>query len=289
MLAQTKNRPPQFPNRMSIILFVLITLPGLAGCLSYQQGMAMRRELDAIKTSQSSLADSSKSQQENTKQSLAESYATLEDIQQQFATINGRLEENRHALSQQQEYLDKFAKDIALKIEELETQIQSGSGTASAERSTDSATKKKFSRGSGKSAGSAYDQGRQLLEAKKPGQARQSFTDFIRNSPKHKLADNAQYWIGETYYAERKFDKAILAFQTVLDRYPKSDKRSDALLKQGFSFAELGLYDDAEAFLKKVVSSYPKSANARRAEQKIRDVENDKKKKLRRQTSSKKR
>jgi cytohesin len=41
-------------------------------------------------------------------------------------------------------------------------------------------------------------------------------------SPKSKIAQNAQYWIGQLHFEARQFDAALSAFQKLLDEYPES-------------------------------------------------------------------
>jgi tol-pal system protein YbgF len=81
-----------------------------------------------------------------------------------------------------------------------------------------------------------YNLGRSKLEAGQSQRARDLFTEFLAKFPKDELAANAQYWLGESYYAERKWNDAIGEFQKVLKEYKGSEKTSDALLKIGMSF-----------------------------------------------------
>jgi len=64
--------------------------------------------------------------------------------------------------------------------------------------------------------------------------------------PDSSLADNAQYWLGEAYYVNKSFPEAQASFQRVVDRYPQSRKRPDALLKIGFCQYEAKQWDLAK-------------------------------------------
>src|SRR5471032_1175703 len=81
---------------------------------------------------------------------------------------------------------------------------------------------------------STTSEGRSSKRAKRS--ARELFTDFLAKFPKDDLASNSQYWLGETYYAERKWNDAIGELQKVLKEYKGSEKVPDALLKIGMSF-----------------------------------------------------
>ena len=73
------------------------------------------------------------------------------------------------------------------------------------------------------------------------------------------MADNAQYWLGESYYVTRDFQNAAAAFQTLLDRWPDSRKAPDALLKLGYTQAELKHIAQARATLTSVSTRFPGS------------------------------
>jgi tol-pal system protein YbgF len=62
------------------------------------------------------------------------------------------------------------------------------------------------------------------------------FKKFLQRYPKHDLADNAQYWIGEIYYDMEDYSNAIIAFKEVVTLYEERGKAPDALLKIGYSY-----------------------------------------------------
>ena len=112
-----------------------------------------------------------------------------------------------------------------------------------------------------------------LLERKDYRAAISRFKEFIKKNPQSDYADNAQYWIGESHYALREFDQAILEFDAVRRKYPKGDKVTAALLKQGFAFAELGDKVDARLILQELIDRYPQSQEAAMARQKLKILE----------------
>ena len=101
----------------------------------------------------------------------------------------------------------------------------------------------------------------------------EQFKKFLGKHPDSNLADNAQYWIGESYYALQNFDQAIVEFDLVRKDYPKSDKVPAAWLKIGYSFAELGNRVDARLFLQEVINRFPQSKEAEKARNKIRSLD----------------
>jgi tol-pal system protein YbgF len=103
----------------------------------------------------------------------------------------------------------------------------------------------------------AYNQAFDILKTGKYADAITAFQQFLQNWPKSSLADNAQYWLGESYYVTRDFQSSAAAFQTLLDRWPDSRKAPDALLKLGYTQAELKHTAQARATLVSVSTRFP--------------------------------
>lgn len=87
--------------------------------------------------------------------------------------------------------------------------------------------------------------------------AAQGFNDFILQFPDNELTPNAQYWLGEAYYAQASYSEAARAFLTAYTKYPESSKASGALLKLGISLGQLDQKDDACAALREFGQKYP--------------------------------
>jgi tol-pal system protein YbgF len=95
------------------------------------------------------------------------------------------------------------------------------------------------------------------------------FAAFIKASPDSSLADNAQFWIGESYYARKDYDRAILEYDSVIKKYPSGDKVPAAMLKEGLAFLELGDKAHAKTVLADLVKKYPKEPQAETARKKL--------------------
>lgn len=118
----------------------------------------------------------------------------------------------------------------------------------------------------------AYDRAFNLLKDGRYELAIASFKAYLETYPNADYADNAQYWLGEANYAQRRYDVALQEFNKVLDNYPKSSKRADAMLKMGFSYQELGKTEDAEAVLGNIITMFPDTTAARLAQKRIQDL-----------------
>jgi len=118
----------------------------------------------------------------------------------------------------------------------------------------------------------SYDRAFQSLKDLKYADAAEQFLDFVGKYPNSDYADNAQYWLGESYYVTRNYDIALEAFQGLLATYPDSPKVADGLLKIGYTHYELKQWDQARAALVQVQEQYPDTTLARLAGSRLRSM-----------------
>jgi TolA-binding protein len=84
------------------------------------------------------------------------------------------------------------------------------------------------------------------------------FTELVNNGGQHELADNAQYWLAECYYAMKNFKRAIAEFEHIFN-YANSDKADDARYKIALSYWNVGSHDRARVEYRKLLDEYPDS------------------------------
>lgn len=115
-----------------------------------------------------------------------------------------------------------------------------------------------------------YEAAFELLKQQQYVAAGAAFGQFLASYPNSQLADNAQYWLAESYYVTDQFEEALAQFQVVLSGYPRSRKIPDALLKIGFSNYELQRWNGARSALQTVRDDFPDSTAARLADQRLK-------------------
>jgi tol-pal system protein YbgF len=108
------------------------------------------------------------------------------------------------------------------------------------------------------SPGQQYGYAFDLLRKGRYADAQQAFSQFLKKHPKDTLAGNAQYWLGETYFAQNQYQQAAAIFAQGYTRYPQSPKASDNLLKLGISLGITGHKREACLAFAKLDSEYPK-------------------------------
>ncbi len=119
---------------------------------------------------------------------------------------------------------------------------------------------------------SIYARAKKLFDDREMENARIAFENFIAKYPESDNADNARYWIADSYYVEKRYAEAILEYQKVLETYPKSNKLAAARLKQGYAFAELGEFANARLILKELLKKFPDSQEATYAQEKLKGL-----------------
>jgi tol-pal system protein YbgF len=91
------------------------------------------------------------------------------------------------------------------------------------------------------------------------------FDSFLKSFPKHPLAPNAQYWIGESYSHLHQYREAIETERRLLGTYPDSAKAPDALLIIGTAESSLGDNPAARKTFEELIAKYPASDAADKA------------------------
>ena len=91
------------------------------------------------------------------------------------------------------------------------------------------------------------------------------FKGYLQTCPGTGLDDNAQYWIGESYYVQKSYEKAQDAFQEVITKYPESERLAAAKLKLGESLYALRQKAKARALFEDVIKNNPGTQEAQEA------------------------
>jgi tol-pal system protein YbgF len=102
--------------------------------------------------------------------------------------------------------------------------------------------------------------------------ARVALQQVFDADPAGELADNALYWIGETYYAGADYITAMRYYERVTKEYPEQNKAPDAMFKIGLTFAKTGDLGMARKTFEEVIKRYPYSTAASSAKLELKRV-----------------
>ena len=218
-------------------------------------------------------------------ESLIQLANQLEQLRADTQALRGEVETLRFETESGAERQRQLYLDIDQRLQALEARSGGSFGGASQGFGANAAPNTApQSGGSASSGGGAsvsgtdaenYQRALDLLQARRYGDAAQAFRRFVDAFPDSALADNAQYWLAETYYVQRDFTTALAEFQKVLDLYPQSDKLADSLLKVGYCNYELQRWDAARTALQQVMRDYPGTTAAQLAVSRLEALERE--------------
>jgi tol-pal system protein YbgF len=260
----------------------------LTGCASQGSLDATRNDVDALKTRVFTLEKNMggirnesrddivameknfKSEFDAVRKLSADIQATIDSTKTEMQALNGKADDIAINQKKPAEELARYREDADKRIIALEDRILKLQTTLDefTKKVTDLAQPKELA----PTPDSAYMKGLDAFKAGDMPAAREIFTKFIEKYPQHDLAANAQYWIGETYYSEKNYEPAILAFQEVIKLYPQKDKVPAAMLKQAMAFEAINDSKSARYVLKKLGEGFPKSDEAAKAKELLKTM-----------------
>jgi tol-pal system protein YbgF len=205
--------------------------------------------------------------------SLIELTMQVDDLQRQNAELQGRTESLEHSAESTASRQRDLYVDVDDRIQSLERSLQNQ--PAAVNVLDGGALLPGQLPVPGGSDRDNYQAAFELLKEQRYEPAALAFQQFLISYPDSQLADNAQYWLAESYYVTDQFENALKEFQVVINKHPRSRKVPDALLKIGYSNYELERYDAARTSLGMVQSEYPDTTAARLAEQRLKRMDDE--------------
>jgi tol-pal system protein YbgF len=285
----------------SVVLVNLVCLMFLAGCATENQVTSLDTRLNELEVRNAETKDSNEALKsdlavrEEDEQALRHQSASLrakvEALNDEIRALNGRIEELEHRLNRQkqteakgikadEEQVAKLAKSTKTndeRIYQIEQYLnfEPSAQKAPEKKPGEKTTAKIIPAGqaqNGLSEDEIYRMAKQAFDQGDSDAARKKFQELIEKFPKSERADNAQFWIGEIYYREKWYEKAILEYQKVIENYPKGNKVPASLLKQGLAFLNLGDKTNSRLILEELIKKHPKSNEAKIAKDKVKSL-----------------
>jgi tol-pal system protein YbgF len=193
----------------------------------------------------------------------------LNQLQQSITVLTGQIEQLQYRNRQLQEQMEKMQADYEFRLDQLEKggkggprpsspAPQEGLGPAAGSSPPAGPTP---SAPAGATGDQLYHEAFKKLQDGDYAGAEKGFKAFLQANRHHALAGNAQYWLGETYYARRDYPNAMTAFAEGYKTYKTSAKGPDNLLKLGVTLAQMGRKSDACAMFAKFNQDYPKATD----------------------------
>jgi len=208
----------------------------------------------------------------------------LGDIEEQMRALNGKIEETSFQIRQLTEKFTRFSEDVEFRFQDLKSSPQPRSAQRKRQKTNPNLTSKSLGTISSNSLGtisgsskgtksarlaqaqastgsprSDYNRAFGMIKQRKYAEAEVELKAFISRYPKNALSGNAQYWLGETYFARKQDKKAADAFLRGYTRFRTSAKAPDSLLKLGITLARLGQKDAACSAFDEMRIEFPRT------------------------------
>jgi len=221
--------------------------------------------------------------------SQAEGRAEMTDIREQLQQIRGTVDGLRKDLSsatsrtvkreEEEKALREKLDNLTFRINFIENFLGIGKNEEPAAAPAGKAVKQPAAAPAKETAGkgktdkeSVYAAAYELFKEAKYEKSREAFENFLKQYPDTEFSDNAQFWVGECYYFEKKYEKAIIEYEKAIKNFPEGNKVPYALLKQGLSFLKLGDKASGKLLLQQVTKDYPNTSQARIARAKLLEI-----------------
>lgn len=263
-----------------VIVALCLLTTGCSAQLGSSRSRSLERELEMLKQRVLEL------QQRATADGVE-----IERLRQKVSLLEARLDEPRLETTREDAPRDLDEETVppraveVIEVSDLEEPLEESSSEITSEerepegRLEAAAAPEEVSEGGGSprpavgaAAQALYDQGYTLYHQGRLVDAEETFHRFLAAYAATDLADNAQYWIGESRLARNELQAALAAFRETVRTYPDGNKTPDALLKVGEVLERLGDREGARASYSEVVRRFPESPAAQRAESRLQGL-----------------
>ncbi len=225
----------------------------------------------ALKTVVDSLNAGAAEQQDSLRKNLADSKIGMERLQQDMSILSERIDETNSRLGGLREDLVTLRQSrepiVVPTIEPAPGEASPPPATAANGQAPAPAVV-----ASGPSVIDIYNEARNDYTQGRYPLAVSGFKDVLELDKKGDLADNARYWMGESYLAQRQHDLALAEFDKIIRDFPQSNKRPDAYLKKAMTLEEMGRRSEANVMYELVIEQFPRTNQERVARRKLEDL-----------------
>ncbi len=240
-------------SRAGLLAIALLPSIAMAGLFDDDEArraiLDMRTKIDAV-----SAQLDAKLEAKSDKSSALELSNQNELLRAEIAKLRGQVEVLTNDLSNTQRRQQDFYVDLDNRLRKLEPKRVTVDGK-------DAVVEVNEQR--------AYDAAMTLFKAAEYKNASDAFSGFLTSYPQSAYAGSAQYWLGNSYYAQRDCKNTISSLQVLVKSYPDNAKTPDAMLNIAACYLELKNKNASKKTLEAVLAQYPDSEAARAAKSRL--------------------
>lgn len=227
------------------LLLAAAALPLLGACVATKQDIRdVRMDIQAQRVAQDSVF----------RALVRRTEAMLDSISRQNGRMRGDLANRLVAIERQLVQIQELSGQNQAQLGQLRQQIEQRA--AEAQRTQEAAAAPSGD------AGELFDASVAALRRGSVASARAGFEEFLAAEPGHRLAPDAQYYIGQSHEQGREAEEAIEAYERVVELYPTSGRAPAALLRIARLELAAGNRAAARERLRRIVDAYPRSPEA---------------------------
>lgn len=180
--------------------------------------------------------------------------AMIGKIEEQMRELNGKLEQLEFANTKLLEKFEKQAADYEFRFKELENKqvIKEPETKPVVELKEPAKTEPKAD-----IIKEEYNKALALFKASNFKDAEVEFSKFIEKHPTHSLSGQVYYYLGESFFARKNYEKAAVNFIQSYKKFPRNNKAADSLFKLALSLAKLNRIKEACSAFAKIEQNYP--------------------------------
>jgi len=208
----------------------------------------------------------------------------IQELETELRDLTGQIEEQNFKIRQLETQFERLSSDVNLRLQDLESGARDQPRPGAITSQDTGGNNYQWNSGNAPNnpveinpdlvtpndPAALYNRAFSLLKQEKYANSQVLFQNFLDQNPDHKLAGNAIYWLGETHYVRGEYDRSAQIFAEAYQKYPKSPKAPDNVLKLGMSLAGAGKKEEACIALKQVnLDHADSSAVTRRAAQEM--------------------
>ncbi|MBS1144094.1 MAG: hypothetical protein H6R14_1500 [Proteobacteria bacterium] len=183
---------------------------------------------------------------------------------EEISRLRGQIETLNYELETAKKRQQDFYLDLDTRLRKFET-ADSANPTVNPENGSNPK-----SAGDPAKESQEYEASLNQFKAGKYKEAAAGFGVFVQKYPASSLAPNAQYWLGNAWYAQRDCKRAIEAQSVVTTKYADSPKAPDAWLAIATCQQEMGNPTGVKRSLDTVIAKYPGTPAAETARDRLK-------------------
>jgi len=259
------KRPPVFPVAALFVLLLFSGCAGVGGASWKQERVGVLDSLQKSEAEQSAMRATMNQMEER----IAELEKSLEKEQREKSELSAKLDAMYESNPSRGKITSRVSgsdnKKLARQLEKIGSNIRSAAKKVSPSAMATNPESEK----------NAYTSAYLALKSGRYDEASYAFKLLLLKHPQGEYADQANFWLGESYFAQQNMKEAIKAFKNVANNYPDSAKHPAALLKLATAYQESNRKGDAKAVLQRLINQHPESNAAEQARTRLKALETE--------------